>query len=149
MHEAYVKRKKRMRAGGCFSKVPVANRPGKLFCVCCITLSIILTIIQWNHQLRKQNGLVCELGTVQCYYSTSFDFKICTRARKLSGPFEKPGPRLRLVLTLVLIGYERERNTTTVVLYLCFFLTYFYLKWTRWFFKETRSILHIALKSEL
>ena len=25
-----------MRAGACFSKVPVANRPGKLFCVCCI-----------------------------------------------------------------------------------------------------------------
>ena len=36
MHEVYAKRRKRMRAEACFSKVPVANRPGKLFSVCCI-----------------------------------------------------------------------------------------------------------------
>ena len=27
-----------------------------------------------------------------CYYSTGFDFKICLRARKVSGPFEKQAP---------------------------------------------------------
>ena len=36
MHEAYAKRRKRMRVGACFSKVLVANSPGNLFFVCCI-----------------------------------------------------------------------------------------------------------------
>ena len=28
-----------------------------------------------------------------CYYSTGLDVKICLRARKVSGPFEKTDPR--------------------------------------------------------
>ena len=40
----------------------------------------------------KLTGFHCELRTMP--FSTSFDFKICLRARKVSGPFEKraPGP---------------------------------------------------------
>ena len=32
------------------------------------------------------------VGKELCYYWTIFDFKICPRARKVSGRFEKQGP---------------------------------------------------------
>ena len=45
--------------------------------------------VQWNYQLTKQNWFVRqELG----HYSTGFDFNICLRARKSTGPFEERGP---------------------------------------------------------
>ena len=37
-------------------------------------VSIILTMMQWNYQLTKQNGLFCELLEL-CYYSTSLTLK--------------------------------------------------------------------------
>ena len=39
-----------------------------------IKVSIILTMMQWNYQLTKQNGLFCELLEL-CYYSTSLTLK--------------------------------------------------------------------------
>ena len=45
--------------------------------------------IQWNYQLTKQNWFVRqELG----HYSTGFDFNICLRARKSTGPFQERCP---------------------------------------------------------
>ena len=56
-----------------------------------IKVSIILKMIEWKYQLKKQNWPVCELGTV-LYYSTSFDFKIYLRTRNVTGPIEKQAP---------------------------------------------------------
>ena len=56
-------------------------------------------MIQWKYQVRKQNWLVCELGA--CNNSTSFDFKICLRARKVSGPIEKRNPAWRRCFELI------------------------------------------------
>ena len=52
-----------------------------------IKVSIILTTMHWNYQLTKQNWLL--VSEEVCYYSSSFDFKICLRARKDIGTFEK------------------------------------------------------------
>ena len=47
----------------------------------------------------KLTGLYARNCT--CYYSTSFDFKICLRARKATGPFEKRA-QAKLLLILLL-----------------------------------------------
>ena len=51
-----------------------------------IKVSIILTMMQWNYQLTKQNGLFCELLEL-CYYSTSLTLKF-----RGFRPFEKWAP---------------------------------------------------------
>ena len=56
-----------------------------------INVSIILKTIQLKYQLTKQNWPVCE-PQERCCYSTGFDFKICLRTRKVTGPFKKEAP---------------------------------------------------------
>ena len=46
--------------------------------------------------LTKQNCLVMSLEL--CFYSTAFAFKICFRARNVSGPFEKRAPSLYIII---------------------------------------------------
>ena len=82
----------RGRAVACFSKAPVTFRARKaVLCLNCLycKVSIILRIIRWNYQLRKQNWLVRQ---EVCYCSTGLDLKICLRARKVIRPFEKRAP---------------------------------------------------------
>ena len=56
-----------------------------------IEVSLILKMRQRNYQLMKQiNQLV--VSQELCYYSTGFDFKVCLRARKVTGTFEERAP---------------------------------------------------------
>ena len=56
-----------------------------------IKVSLILKMRQRNYQLMKQiNQLV--VSQELCYYSTGFDFKVCLRARKVTGTFEERAP---------------------------------------------------------
>ena len=55
-----------------------------------VSIINFLKIIQVKHQLSKQFGLVCGLGIVLIF--NGFDLKICLRARKVSGSFEKRSP---------------------------------------------------------
>ena len=55
-----------------------------------IKVSLILKMRQRNYQLMKQiNQFVSK---ELCYYSTGFDFKVCLRARKVTGTLEERAP---------------------------------------------------------
>ena len=74
-----------------------------------IKVSIILKIIKWNYQLTKQTWLIYGLGSELLFNRPGLDFKICLRARKVSGPFEKRAPDLARVDRKIQNGNHRKQ----------------------------------------
>ena len=69
-----------------FLEVPESFRSRTMFCACCVCIQDE-SFNEWNWHLRKQIDWF--VGWELCYYSTGCDIKICLRARKVSGSFEK------------------------------------------------------------
>ena len=87
---------KRFRPGSCFSKVPVTFRARKAALVYRVRIQVSV-IENDTMKLSVNEAKLMVVSKKLWYYSMGFEFKICIRARKVTGPFEKwgPGPHFR------------------------------------------------------
>lgn len=86
-------------SGALFSKVPITFLAGKLFYVCVCTQDQSFNHFEDGTMKLSVNEvkLTVYLSKELCYYSTSFDFKICLRIRKVIGPLNKRAAGLKTV----------------------------------------------------
>ena len=132
------------------SNVPVTPRARKAVYVCRVCIQDQSFNNCENDTMKlsvneaKLTGLCARNCASLCYYSTGFDFKICLRARKATGPFEK-WAQARLLSILLLnviwtfVDHIRIRYTCSIFVfdfcsynyYLMFVCFCFSFSWTR------------------